>query len=187
MRSSARATSIIVIAHSRRSASVAGLDRALEHLPVEAVDLLVLAREVLGERNVAQQERLLRLADLERASAPIFSMIEELIVHRRLVARDREELGDVHALVAHPLGVADDLQERGHDAQVGGHRGLQGEQGQDPLVDLEVAAVDPVVVGDHERGELDVAMPERLQRAIERVTTRSSAPSACSSSRASSS
>ena len=35
-------------------------------------------------------------------------------------------------------------------------------------MDLEVAAVDPVVVGDHDRRELDVAVVERLERAVER-------------------
>ena len=35
-------------------------------------------------------------------------------------------------------------------------------------MDLEVAAVDPVVVGDHDRRELDVAVVQRLERAVER-------------------
>jgi hypothetical protein len=35
-------------------------------------------------------------------------------------------------------------------------------------VDLEVAAVDAVVVRDDDRGELDVAVMERLERAVER-------------------
>ena len=48
-----------------------------------------------------------------------------------------------------------------------GHRRLEGEQRQDPLVHLEVAAVDAVVVGDDERRELDVLVLERLQRAVE--------------------
>src|SRR6266496_2510025 len=33
---------------------------------------------------------------------------------------------------------------------------------------LEVAAVDAVVVGDHDRGELDVLVVQRLQRAVQR-------------------
>jgi len=67
-----------------------------------------------------------------------------------------DELGDVHALVAHALHVVDHLEQGGHEAQVGGDRGLAGEQREDALVNLEVAAVHPVVVGDHERGQLDV-------------------------------
>ena len=35
-------------------------------------------------------------------------------------------------------------------------------------MDLQVAAVDPVVVRDHQPGELDVLVLDRLQRAIER-------------------
>ena len=72
IRSSARATSIIVIAHSRTSGVGPDLDGALEDLLVEPVDLLVLAHEILGQRHVAQQERLLGLRDLgarERAHA----------------------------------------------------------------------------------------------------------------------
>ena len=41
------------------------------------------------------------------------------------------------------------------------------EQREDALVDLEVAAVDAVVVGDDHRGELDVLVLERLERAVE--------------------
>ncbi len=58
------------------------------------------------------------------------------------------------------------MQQRRHDPQVAGHRRLQGEQREDALVDLQVAAVDPVVVGDHDRGQLDVLVLERLQRAV---------------------
>ena len=46
---------------------------------------------------------------------------------------------------------------------------LRREQGEDRLVDLEVAAVDAVVVGDDELRELDVAVLHRLHGAIERL------------------
>ena len=36
-------------------------------------------------------------------------------------------------------------------------------------MDLEVAAVDPVVVGDHHLGELDVGVLDRLQRSVQRL------------------
>ena len=42
------------------------------------------------------------------------------------------------------------------------------QQGQDALVHLEVAAVDAVVVGDDQAGQLDVLVLERLDRAVER-------------------
>ena len=69
---------------------------------------------------------------------------------RRLVAGQRDQLGDVHALVAHPLDVLDHVQQRGDEAQVAGHGRLERQQREDPLVDLQVAPVDAVVVGDHE-------------------------------------
>jgi hypothetical protein len=83
------------------------------------------------------------------------------------VAGQRDELGDVHALVAHALDVLDDLQQRGDDAQVAGHRGLQRQQGEHALVDLEIAPVHPVVVGDDELRELDVGVLDRLDRAVD--------------------
>ena len=83
------------------------------------------------------------------------------------MARQRDELGDRHALVAHPLDVLDDVQQRGDQPQVARHRRLQREQREDALMDLEVAAVDAVVVGDDERGELDVLVLERLEHAVE--------------------
>jgi len=70
------------------------------------------------------------------------------------VSRERDDLGDVDALIAHPLDRVHDVQQGGDQPQVGRHRGLGGQQGEDLLVDLEVAAVDPVVVRDHQLGEL---------------------------------
>ena len=62
----------------------------------------------------------------------------------------------------------DHVEQRSDDTQVTRHRRLKREQRQDPLVHLQVAAVDPVVVGDHDRGELDIAMMQRLQRPVKR-------------------
>ena len=50
----ARATSIMCIAHSRRSGVVADLERALEDLAVEPVDLVVLAHEVLRPASTSR-------------------------------------------------------------------------------------------------------------------------------------
>ena len=52
-------------------------------------------------------------------------------------------------------------------AQISRHRRLQREQREDALVDLEVAPVDAVVVGDHHLGELDVLVVQRLEHAVE--------------------
>ena len=61
------------------------------------------------------------------------------------------------------------MEQRRDQAQVAGDRGLAREQREDPLVGLEIAAVDAVVVGDHDRRELDVLVGERLERAVELV------------------
>ena len=84
------------------------------------------------------------------------------------MAGQRHELRHVHALVAHALDVLDHVEERGHQAQVARHRGLEREQRQDPLVHLEVAPVDAVVVGDHHARQLDVLVLHGLERAVER-------------------
>ena len=95
--------------------------------------------------------------------------VEDVFVLGRLVSRERHELGDVHALVAHPLHAANDVQQRGQDPQVAGHRRLACEQRQHALVHLEVASVDPVVVGHDHPGQLHVLIADRLQRAVERL------------------
>ena len=61
----------------------------------------------------------------------------------------------------------DQVQQRRDQAQVARNRRLARQQGKDPLVDLEVAAVEAVVVEDHHRGELDVLVLERLEHAVE--------------------
>ena len=61
----------------------------------------------------------------------------------------------------------DHVQQRRDEPQVAGDRRLQGEQREDPLVDLQVAPVDAVVVGDHHLRELDVLVLERLEHAVE--------------------
>jgi hypothetical protein len=148
---------------------VADLQGRLEHHALELVDHLVLADEVLGELGVAQREALLGLADLgAHELGHLVDPLENVRMRGWFVPVERDQLGDVHALVAHALDVMDDVQERGHDAQVAGHRCLRRHQGQDALVHLEVAAVDPVVVVDDEAGQLDVLVVERLDRAVER-------------------
>src|SRR3954454_9014345 len=58
---------------------VAGVEREPEDLAVEAVDLLVLAHEVLGEREVAQLEALLGLAHLgARELAHLLDALEDV-------------------------------------------------------------------------------------------------------------
>jgi hypothetical protein len=83
------------------------------------------------------------------------------------VPGERDELGDRHALVAHALDVLDEVQQRGDEPQVARHGRLTGQQGEDPLVDLEVATVEAVVVEDDDLGELDVLVLQRFEHAVE--------------------
>ncbi len=104
----------------------------------------------------------------DRASLPMRSdPLADLRDRRRLVTHQRQELADVHALVAHALHVLDDVQERGDESQVARDRGLQGEEREDRLVYLEVAPVDAVVVLHDQRGELDVLVLQGLEGAVE--------------------
>ena len=59
------------------------------------------------------------------------------------------------------------MQQRRQQPQVVGGRRLAREQRQHALMDLEVAPVDPVVVGDDHAGQLDVLVVDRLERAVE--------------------
>ena len=68
------------------------------------------------------------------------------------------------------------MQERRDQAQVGGNGRLRGQQGQNRLVDLQVATVDHVVVRDDQLGELGVAMLDRLDGAVELVDDEVEAP-----------
>src|SRR3954454_4837933 len=143
----------------------ADLDGAGEDAAIEAVDLLVLADEILRDRNISQQERLLGLLDLRPGElAHAEDVLEHRLVLRRVVADHRQHLGDVDALVAHALDVLDHVQQRGDHAQVRGDGRLQRQQRQDALLDLEIAPVDAVVVEDDDRGELDVLVLQGLQR-----------------------
>ena len=134
----------------------------------EPVDLGVLAHQVLRQLDVARGEGLLGLGHLRagQATHPL-DRIEDVLVLRRLVAGQRHELRDVHALIAHPLDAADHVQQRRDDPQIARHRRLARQQRQDALVHLQVAAVDPVIVGDDHPGQLDVLVGDRLERAVQ--------------------
>jgi hypothetical protein len=112
------------------------LDRTPEDLPVQTVDFEVLPDQILGGVDVSRCERVLGLRDLRASQA------------------------------AHPLDAADDVQQRDHDAQVPRDRRLPGQQREDPLVDLEVAAVNSVVVGDDHARKLYVLVEDRLERPV---------------------
>ena len=132
------------------------------------VDLPVQADKVLREPDVAGNERLVRLRRL-RAREPTHALdrVENLLILRRLVARQPHELGDVRTLIAHPLHATDDVQQRRDDPQVAGDRRLPSEQRQHALVYLQVAPVDPIIIGDNHPGQLDVLVADGLERPVE--------------------
>ena len=104
----------------------------------------------------------------ERAKAPILRIASSTSgVDGGVVAGQGDQLGDVHALIAHPLDVLDRVQQGRDQPQVASDRRLEREQRQDPLVDFQVAAVDAVVVGDHHLRQLDVPVLERLEHPVE--------------------
>src|ERR1035438_6179547 len=147
---------------------LADLDRHAEDVTVQAVDLVILADDIFGQFDVAPGEGGARLDDLRAClGAHLRQRVEHLAAHRRLMAGERDQLGDVHALVAHLLDAHDHVQQRGDQAQVARGGRLQRKQREDALVDLQVAPVEAVVVGDHHLRELDVLVGERLQHAVE--------------------
>ena len=79
------------------------------------------------------------------------------------MTRQPPELGDVHALV----DAADDVQQRRDDPQITRGRRLAREQPHRTLVYLQVAPVDPVVVGDDRCGQLKILEADRLKRAVQ--------------------
>jgi hypothetical protein len=61
---------------------------------------------------------------------------------------------------------AEDVQQRCDDPQVAGDRRLAREQRQHALVNLQVPPVDPVIIGDHHPGQLDIPVADRLERPV---------------------
>ena len=149
---------------------VPDLQREVKHVAVETIDLVVLAHQVLRKVHVAALERLLALDHLlARLLAHLLDVGQEARIRRRLVPRERDELRHVHALVAHALDVLHDVEQGGDQPQVPRHGRLQRQQRQHALVDLEVAAVDAVVVRDDHARQLDVLLLDGLERAVERL------------------
>src|SRR5438270_117454 len=135
----------------------ARLDREAEALAVQAVDDLVLADQVLGQIDVAAGKGLLGLRDLgSRLPRHLDDPVEHRRMGGRLVAGKRQELGDVDALVPHALDVLDHLEKGRDHPEVARDGRLACQQREHTLVNLEVAAIEPVVVLDHELGQLDV-------------------------------
>ena len=78
------------------------------------------------------------------------------------------DLGDALGVVAHPLEVGHDVDDRGDDPQVARHRLLGGEETNDCLLDLELQTVNVRVSRDHRAGFVDVPLEHRLHGCRER-------------------
>ena len=76
-------------------------------------------------------------------------------------------LGDVQREVAHALDVACGVQSGHHDAQVGGYRCLQYEQGERLLFGGGAEVVDAGVVGDDLLGQPQVGTQQRASGVVE--------------------
>ncbi len=87
---------------------------------------------------------------------------------RLQMARELRELGDGHALVAHPLDVDRRVQDREDEPEVGRDGGLPREHELDLALEALVAVVDLVVERDHLVAELDVLASERVHGAADR-------------------
>ena len=168
MRSIARATRIIVIAHSRRSRS-SPISSAIRKISL--LRLLTTSSWRTRSRAISTLRSANARFACEICALTCLPIVTTSLTIRwvggRVVAGERNHLGDVHALIAHPLERLHQVQQGRDQAEVGRHRRLRREQGEDRLMHLEVAAVDDVVVGDDQLGELDVVVLDRLDRAVE--------------------
>ena len=190
IRSRARATSIMSSpTRACRRPSPISIAQ-LEDLAVEAVDLLVLAHEVLGQRR-RRAARTPAWPARPRSARARPMRIDPLERSPRAPAARARTAGCILAMFTHWSPMRSTClitcSSAATSPQVAGHRRLQREQREDALVDLQVAPVEPVVVEDHDRGELDVLVLSASIARSSALTTRSSPPSACASSACSSS
>jgi hypothetical protein len=61
------------------------------------------------------------------------------------------------------------VQQSSKQAQIAGNRRAASQQRKDPLVNLHIHAVNPVVVGNNKVSKLKVLMGERLERPVKRT------------------
>ena len=101
-----------------------------------------------------------------RLFAHLLERLEQLGCDHQ-VQRQLRQLGDVDALVAHPLKVQVDVQHGEDQPQVGRKRRLQCQQPNHAVLDARIGRVVLVILGDHHVGQLLIAGEQRLHRPIE--------------------
>jgi hypothetical protein len=79
----------------------------------------------------------------------------------------RGDLGQVHRLVAHALQVQVDVQQGGQQPQVGGDRGLEREEVQNPPLHIQIQPIHLVIAVDDLPAEPQVAAAKRSQRLLQ--------------------
>ena len=82
-------------------------------------------------------------------------------LQRRLFVELDDALADVHAEIADALQIGDDLQRRGDEPQVRGHRLADGEDAHGELVDLALEAVDAPIEAHGRLRQRGVARAQR--------------------------
>ena len=83
----------------------------------------------------------------------------------RLVAHPQADLGDAFGVVADALEFGGDLNDGYQAAQIGGHRGLQGDQVDAFLFKFDLEVVDLVVLIDDGLGAVEIAILEGVDGA----------------------
>ena len=130
-----------------------------EHQRLQQVQFVVAGEHALGERHVAADVGVERVAQHFLRDERHARNVDELLDRRMLqVAGGR--LGDVHGQVAHALEVAVDLDRRHDGAQVGRHRLLERQQLEAAVVDLDVELIDVAVAGQHLLEQAEVALDQ---------------------------
>ena len=113
-------------------------------------------REVAGADDVARLAR-------EGAADPahLGEVGRDLVGQHGLGVPAPGGLRDVQREVAHALDVARAVDRGDDDAQVGGHRGLQGQQGERLFLGAVAELVDAHVLGDDLLGQVQVDLQQR--------------------------
>ena len=128
---------------------VGELQRLQMHVAVQPIDRIVQLRELHAQRrDRAARTRPSRCGSSTPRGCPSRRAAAPSARSRGRCRVIEVDLRDVHGLVADPLEVQAAVQDRRDQAEVGRHRGLQRQELQNTVVDLQVELVDLVVAVD---------------------------------------